>query len=90
MYLPTLADLIIKNQDSIVNGSKLDFQGMLIGNGALDLDLYWRSKVTPWFYDTHYFLGPEIKTLIKNCKWDKTDDDNPSCQIGLKLADDVQ
>ena len=58
MYLPTLAEQILKNQDSIIDGGKLDFKGMLIGNGAMNMDIYWRTKVTPTFFDTHYFFGP--------------------------------
>jgi carboxypeptidase C (cathepsin A) len=40
MYLPTLADQILKNQDSIIEEGKLNFQGMLIGNGIMDLGDY--------------------------------------------------
>ena len=40
MYLPTLAEQILKNQDSIIEGARLDFQGMLIGNGIMDMGDY--------------------------------------------------
>lgn len=89
MYLPELADLIIKNQDKIIDGGKLDFKGMMIGNGAMNMDLYWRTKVPVTFFDKHYFFGPEIKALINTCKFDASDDNNPSCLMGLKLADEV-
>jgi carboxypeptidase C (cathepsin A) len=46
MYVPELADQILQNQDTIIDGGKLNFQGMLIGNGAMNLDLYWRTYVT--------------------------------------------
>ena len=88
MYLPTLAEQILKNQDSIVDG-KLNFQGMMIGNGAMNMDINWRTKVSPAFFDSHYFFGPEIHNLFKTCKFDGTDDNNPSCLMGLKLADEV-
>lgn len=89
MYLPELADQILKNKDSIIDGGKLDFQGMLIGNGALNMDLYWRTKVPVQFFESHYFFGPEIRSLISACKWDASDDSNPRCLMGLKLADQV-
>lgn len=89
MYLPELADLILKNQDKIIDGGKLDFKGMMIGNGAMNMDLYWRTKVPVTFFDKHYFFGPEIKALINTCKFDASDDSNPSCLMGLKLADEV-
>eukprot|EP00178_Gracilaria_changii_P001954 TRINITY_DN12859_c0_g1_i1.p1 TRINITY_DN12859_c0_g1~~TRINITY_DN12859_c0_g1_i1.p1 ORF type:complete len:119 (+),score=1.57 TRINITY_DN12859_c0_g1_i1:363-719(+) len=57
-YLPTLADQLIKNPDGIIEGGKLDFQGMLIGNGAMNMDLYWRTKVPVAYFDTHYYFGP--------------------------------
>ena len=88
-YLPTLAENIIKNPDGIIDGGKLDFQGMLIGNGAMNMDLYWRTKVPVAYFDTHYYFGPEIHALYKTCKFDSSDDKNPSCLMGLKLADQV-
>ena len=72
MYIPTLAEQILNNIDSIVDG-KLDFKGMLIGNAAMSMNIYWRLKVTPWYFDTHYYFGPEIRNLIKTCKWDASD-----------------
>lgn len=87
MYVPELADLLIKNQDSIIEGGKLNFQGMIIGNGAMTMDLYWRTKVPVTYFSTHYYFGPEILSLLKTCKYDASDDANPSCQMGLKLAD---
>lgn len=89
MYLPELADLILKNQDKIIDGGKLDFRGMMIGNGAMNMDLYWRTKVPVMYFDKHYYFGPEVQALIKTCKFDASDDSNPSCLMGLKLADEV-
>jgi len=60
---------------------------MLIGNGAMNMDLYWRTKVPVAYFDTHYYFGPEIHALYKTCKFDSSDDKNPSCLMGLKLAD---
>ena len=58
MYLPNLADQILKNQDSIIEGGKLNFQGMLIGNGIMDLGDYELIKMPIKFYESHYFFGP--------------------------------
>ena len=89
MYLPELADLILKNKDSIVDGKTLDIKGMMTGNGAMDMDLYWRTKVPVAYFNSHYYYGPEVQALIGNCHFDASDDHNPSCQMGLKLADQV-
>lgn len=89
MYLPELADLILKNQDKIIDGGKLDFRGMMIGNGAMNMDMFWRTKVPIAFFDQHYFFGPEVKGLLKTCNFDASDEHNPSCLMGLKLADEV-
>lgn len=51
------------------------------------MDLYWRTKVPVAYFDTHYYFGPEIHALYKTCKFDSSDDKNPSCLMGLKLAD---
>jgi len=40
MYVPELADLVLKNQDTIIDGGKVNFQGMVIGNGVMTMDLY--------------------------------------------------
>jgi len=62
---------------------------MAIGNAAMSMDIYWRTKVTPLYFDSHYYFGPEIRSLVKTCKWDSSDERNPTCLMGLKLADDV-
>lgn len=54
------------------------------------MDLYWRTKVPVTYFSTHYYFGPEILSLLKTCKYDASDDSNPSCQMGLKLADEVK
>jgi len=35
MYLPLLADQLLKNKETIIEGGSLDFKGMLIGNGIM-------------------------------------------------------
>ena len=61
----------------------------MIGNAAMNMDIYWRIYVTPAYFSSHYYFGPEIDTLISRCKFDASDATNPSCLTGLKLADEV-
>jgi carboxypeptidase C (cathepsin A) len=89
MYIPLLADQVLKNLDTIVSGGKLNFQGILIGNGVMLTELHWRRQARNTFFDRHYFYGPEIKALIANCKYNSSDDGNFLCQMGNKLADQV-
>lgn len=77
------------NKDTLIEGATLNFQGLFIGNAALNVDDYWRTKVIIKYFESHYFFGPEILNLIKTCKYSAEDDRNPSCQIGLQLADNV-
>jgi hypothetical protein len=37
MYLPQLADLLIKNKTTILDGDELQFKGLLIGNAAMNM-----------------------------------------------------
>ncbi len=77
------------NKDTLIVNATLNFQGLFIGNAALNVDDYWRTKVIIKYFESHYFFGPEILNLIKTCKYSAEDDRNPSCQIGLQLADNV-
>ena len=58
MYIPQLADILLKNKDTILDGETLNFKGMLIGNAAMDMTKYWRRKAKLMYYETHYFFGP--------------------------------
>jgi len=89
MYLPLLADQLLTNLDKIIPGQKLNFQGVLIGNGVMLTEGYWRRQARNAFYSHHYFYGPEIKSLLASCKYNSSDDTNPSCLMGNKLADEV-
>jgi carboxypeptidase C (cathepsin A) len=89
MYIPQLADQVLKNINTIIPDGKLDFQGVLIGNGVMLTESHWRRQARNTFFSRHYFYGPEIKNLIRNCKYTSSDDTNPSCLTGNKLADEV-
>jgi carboxypeptidase C (cathepsin A) len=58
MYIPLLADQVLKNIDNILPSGKLNFQGILIGNGVMYTELYWRRLAKHTFYSKHYFYGP--------------------------------
>lgn len=89
MYIPLLADQVLKNIDTILPQGKLDFQGILIGNGVMLTELHWRRQARNTFFSRHYFYGPEIKALISNCNYNSSDDGNFLCKMGNKLADQV-
>jgi serine carboxypeptidase-like clade 2 len=88
MYIPLLAEQLLNNRDTIIDGGKLDFQGVLIGNGVMLTELHWRRQARNTFYSRHYFYGPEIQSLIGKCKYNSSDDINPACLMGNKLADE--
>jgi carboxypeptidase C (cathepsin A) len=58
MYTPLLAEQLLNNLDTIIPGQKLNFQGMLIGNGVMLTENYWRRQARNTFYSRHYFYGP--------------------------------
>lgn len=89
MYIPLLAEQILKNMDNIISGGKLNFQGILIGNGVMLTELHWRRQARNTFFSKHYFYGPEIQALIGNCNYNASDDSNFLCKMGNKLADQV-
>lgn len=87
MYIPLLANEVLKNIDTIIPDKTLKFKGFLIGNGVMVTESHWRRQARNTFFSRHYFYGPEIKALIAKCKYDSSDDTNPSCMMGNKLAD---
>lgn len=87
MYIPLLANQVLNNIDKIVEGRNLAFKGILIGNGVMLTESHWRRQARNTFFSRHYFYGPEIQGLISKCKYDSSDDNNPSCTMGNKLAD---
>jgi hypothetical protein len=89
MYIPLLANQVLNNIDKIVEGRNLAFKGILIGNGVMLTESHWRRQARNTFFSRHYFYGPEIQGLISKCKYDSSDDNNPSCTMGNKLADEV-
>lgn len=89
MYIPLLANQVLNNIDKIIDGKRLAFKGILIGNGVMVTESHWRRQARNTFFSRHYFYGPEIQGLIANCKYDVSDDTNPSCMMGNKLADEV-
>lgn len=89
MYIPLLASQVLNNIDKIIEGKRLAFKGVLIGNGVMVTESHWRRQARNTFFSRHYFYGPEIQGLIANCKYDASDDTNPSCMMGNKLADEV-
>jgi len=62
---------------------------MLIGNGVMLTERRWRRKARNTYYSRHYYYGPEIDSLLESCQYDESDDRNPSCLMGNKLADQV-
>lgn len=90
MYLPLLADQLLKNKDSILpDGKELNFTGMIIGNGVMVTELHWRRQARNTFFAKHSHLGPEVLSLISNCKYNDEDDKNLLCRMGNKLVDQV-
>jgi hypothetical protein len=90
MYIPLVADLLIKNKDKILpSGNDLNFKGIMIGNGVMLTDLHWRREARNKFYTRHYHVGTEIQALISQCKYNASDSDNYVCQMGNKLVDQV-
>lgn len=89
MYIPQLANEVLTNIDKIIDGKTLQFKGILIGNGVMVTESHWRRQARNTFFSRHYFYGPEILGLIGKCKYDASDDTNPSCTMGNKLADEV-
>ena len=57
MYIPLLTDQILKDIDNILPKGKLNFQGILIGNGVMNTESYWRRQARNTFYSRHYFFG---------------------------------
>lgn len=89
MYIPQLANEVLTNIDKIIDGKTLQFKGILIGNGVMVTESHWRRQARNTFFSRHYFYGPEILGLIGKCKYDASDDTNPSCTMGNKLADEA-
>ncbi|MCB0370699.1 MAG: hypothetical protein KDD45_15065 [Bdellovibrionales bacterium] len=59
MYIPLLAEQLLKNKDNILpSGKPLNFKGMMIGNGVMLTELHWRRQARNGFYSKHYHLGP--------------------------------
>lgn len=78
----------MNNIDQIIDGQTLKFKGILIGNGVMLTLSNWRRQARNTFFSKHYFYGPEIQGLISRCKYDGTDNKNPTCVLGNKLADE--
>jgi carboxypeptidase C (cathepsin A) len=89
MYIPLLAKVVLDNIDNVIEGKTLAFKGILIGNGVMVTESHWRRQARNTFFSRHYFYGPEVQGLIAKCKYDASDDTNPSCTMGNKLADEV-
>jgi carboxypeptidase C (cathepsin A) len=55
MYIPNFASsLIDANQ---LWDSKIKFKGVMIGNGVMLTNKYWRRQARNTFYSKHYFYG---------------------------------
>ena len=65
MYIPLFADELLKSRGSF----DVNFEGMMIGNGVMLTELHWRRKARNTFFSRHYFLNPEIQSLISNCEY---------------------
>ena len=90
MYIPLLADQLLKNKDNILeSGAPLNFTGIMIGNGVMLTELHWRRKARNTFYSRHYHIGPEIQNLISHCEYTDADANNFLCTLGNKLVDQV-
>lgn len=89
MYIPYFASALIdaNKQGAFVNDGKINFKGVMIGNGVMRTDIHWRREARNTFYSKHYFYGTEITNLINNCEYSSADDTNPSCIKGNSLAD---
>ena len=85
MYIPFLANEVLKNDQTI------NLQGILIGNGAMWLNMDWRRQIGDKFWMSHYYYGPEISQLISKCQYKDYDQDAsiPSCARGMAMADRV-
>jgi hypothetical protein len=81
--------VVLDNIDNVIEGKTLAFKGILIGNGVMVTESHWRRQARNTFFSRHYFYGPEVQGLIAKCKYDASDDTNPSCTMGNKLADEV-
>jgi carboxypeptidase C (cathepsin A) len=82
MYIPNFASALIEN-------GKVKFKGIMIGNGVMVTEKYWRRRARNTFYSKHYFYGTEIDKMINYCQYDDNDLNNPSCIKGNQLADEV-
>ena len=83
MYIPFLSYEIINH------GPEINLQGMLIGNGAMWLNMNWRRMIGDRYWKSHYYYGPEITKLLDNCKYTDQDDHIASCARGMAMADRV-
>lgn len=83
MYIPFLANEILTQDNSI------KLQGILIGNGAMWLNMNWRGMIGDRFWASHYYYGPEITKLLSKCSYTDDDAKVPSCLRGMFLAERV-
>jgi carboxypeptidase C (cathepsin A) len=83
MYIPFIANEIL------TNGQDINLKGILIGNGAMWLDMNWRRMIGDRFWASHYYYGPEISQLLTKCKYTNQDDSIPSCARGMYMAEQV-
>jgi carboxypeptidase C (cathepsin A) len=65
MYIPNFASALIDANAGW--DSKINFKGVMIGNGVMVTDRHWRRLARNKFYSKHYFYGTEVENLIKNC-----------------------
>jgi carboxypeptidase C (cathepsin A) len=54
MYIPFFASALI---DNITTDKHINFKGIMIGNGVMRTESYWRRKARNTFYSKHYFYG---------------------------------
>lgn len=60
MYIPNFASALIdaNTDQQIVSESKINFKGIMIGNGVMFTEKHWRRQARNKLYSKHYFYGP--------------------------------
>lgn len=89
MYIPYFASALIDANINMELGAKINFKGVMIGNGVMITNKHWRREARNKFYSKHYFYGTQTEELIKNCEYKDSDDFNPTCIKGNQLGDEV-
>ena len=90
MYIPNLASKIIdaNNNHQLTSEGKINFKGVLIGNGVMVTDTNWRRFAHNNFYSSHYYYGPETDKLLSYCQYTNNDAKNAPCMQGQQKANE--